>query len=40
LDQRAAVAHAIRSVFDCPDRLTAQARLKVIVAGNYSGCFN
>jgi len=32
LDQRAPVAHAIRSVFDCPDRLTAQARLKEIVA--------
>jgi putative transposase len=32
LDQRAPVAQAIRSVFDCPDRLTAQARLKVIVA--------
>ena len=34
LDQRAAVAHQIRSVFDCPDRLTAQARLKEIVAAN------
>ena len=32
LDQRAPVAHAIRSVFDCPDQLTAHARLKVIVA--------
>src|SRR5271166_2318024 len=32
LDQRAAVAQAIRTVFDCPDRLTAQARLKGIVA--------
>lgn len=32
LDQRTAVAQAIRSVFDCPDRLTAQARLKEIVA--------
>ena len=32
LDQRADVAHAIRSVFDCPDRLTAEARLKGIVA--------
>jgi transposase-like protein len=32
LDQRAAVAQAIRSVFDCPDRLTAQARLKDVVA--------
>jgi transposase-like protein len=32
LDQRAPVAQAIRSVFDCPDRLTAQARLKEIVA--------
>jgi len=32
LDQRATVAQAIRSVFDCPDRSTAQARLKEIVA--------
>jgi transposase-like protein len=32
LDQRAAVAQAIRSVFDCPNRLTAQARLKDVVA--------
>ena len=32
LDQRASAAQAIRSVFDCPDRLTAQARLKEIVA--------
>jgi transposase-like protein len=32
LEQRAPVAQAIRSVFDCPDRLTAQARLKEIVA--------
>jgi transposase-like protein len=34
LDQRAPVAHAIRSVFDCPDRLTAQARLKEIVTAH------
>jgi len=34
LDQRAAVAQAIRTVFDCPDRLTAQARLKEIVAAH------
>jgi transposase-like protein len=32
LDQRAAVAQAIRTVFDCPDRLSAQARLKEVVA--------
>lgn len=32
LDQRATVAQAIRSVFDCPDRLSAQARLKEVVA--------
>lgn len=32
LEQRAAVAQAIRSVFDCPDRLSAQARLKEVVA--------
>jgi transposase-like protein len=31
LDQRAAVAHAIRSIFNCPDRLSAQARLKEVV---------
>lgn len=31
LDQRASVAQAIRTVFDCPDRLSAQARLKEIV---------
>lgn len=31
LDQRATVAQAIRSVFDCPDRLSAQARLKEVV---------
>lgn len=31
LDQRAAVAQTIRSVFDCPDRLSAQARLKEVV---------
>lgn len=31
LDQRAAVAQAIRSIFDCPDRLSAQARLKEVV---------
>jgi transposase-like protein len=31
LDQRVAVAQAIRSVFDCPDRLSAQARLKEVV---------
>ena len=34
LDQRALVAHQIRSVFDCPDRLTAQARLKELVAAH------
>jgi len=34
LDQRAAVAQAIRSVFDCPDRLSAQARLKEVVAAH------
>jgi putative transposase len=28
------VAQAIRSVFDCPDRLTAQARLKEVVAAH------
>jgi putative transposase len=32
LDQRAAVAAAIRSVFNCADRPAAQARLKEIVA--------
>lgn len=32
LDQRAAVAQAIRTLFDCPDRLSAQARLKELVA--------
>ncbi len=32
LDQRASVAQAIRTVFDCPDRLSAQARLKEVVA--------
>ena len=32
LDQRVPVAQAIRSIFDCPDRLTAQSRLKEIVA--------
>ena len=31
LDQRAAVGQAIRSVFDCPDRLSAQARLNEVV---------
>jgi putative transposase len=36
LDQRAAVAQAIRTVFDCPDRLTAQARLKEIVAAHVA----
>jgi hypothetical protein len=34
LDQRAAVAQAIRTVFDCPDRLSAQARLKDVVAAH------
>ena len=34
LDQRAAVAQAIRTVFDCPDRLSAQARLKEVVAAH------
>jgi len=32
LDQRAAVAAAIRSIFDCPDRPAAEARLKEVVA--------
>src|SRR5208282_6506288 len=32
LDQRAEVARAIRSVFDCPDRASAEARLKMVVA--------
>jgi transposase-like protein len=32
LDQRAAVAQAIRTVFDCPDRPSAQARLNEVVA--------
>ena len=32
LEQRAAVAQAIRTVFDCPDRLSAQARLKEVAA--------
>jgi putative transposase len=32
LDQRAAVAQAIRSIFDCPDRPSAQLRLKAVVA--------
>ena len=32
LDQRAAVAQAIRSVFNCADRPTAQRRLKQVVA--------
>ena len=32
LDQRAAVARAVRSVFDCPHRHAAEARLKAIVA--------
>jgi len=32
LDQRTSVAQAIRTVFDCPDRLSAQARLKEVVA--------
>jgi len=31
LDQRAEVAQAIRSVFDCPDRASAQARLKQVI---------
>lgn len=31
LDQRAAVAQAIRSVFNCPDRLSALARLKEVM---------
>ena len=34
LDQRAAVAQAIRSVFDCPDRASADARLKTVVAAH------
>jgi transposase-like protein len=34
LDQRAPVAHAIRSVFDCPDRASADARLKTVVAAH------
>jgi putative transposase len=32
LDQRAAVAQAIRSIFDCPERASAQLRLKEVVA--------
>jgi transposase-like protein len=32
LDQRAEVAQTIRSVFDCPDRASAEARLKAVVA--------
>jgi len=32
LDQRAEVAQTIRSVFDCPDRASAEARLKTVVA--------
>ena len=32
LDQRATVAQAIRTVFDCPNLITAQARLKEVVA--------
>jgi transposase-like protein len=32
LDQRLVVAQAIRSIFDCPDRPSAQSRLKEIVA--------
>jgi putative transposase len=32
LDQRAAVAAAIRGVFDCPDRASAEGRLKDLVA--------
>ncbi len=32
LDQRPAVAEAIRSVFNCPDRPAAEARLKEVVA--------
>ena len=32
LDQRAAIATAIRSIFNCPDRPTAQQRLKEVVA--------
>ncbi|HEY3860864.1 MAG TPA: transposase [Verrucomicrobiae bacterium] len=32
LDQRAEVAQTIRSVFDCPDRASAEARLKIVVA--------
>jgi transposase-like protein len=34
LDQRAAVAQAIRTVLDCPDRLSAEARLKEVVAAH------
>lgn len=32
LDQRAGVAEAIRSIFNSPDRASAQARLKIVVA--------
>lgn len=32
LDQRAAVAQAIRTIFNSPDRLSAEARLKIVVA--------
>ncbi len=34
LDQRAAVAQAIRTVLDCPDRPSAEARLKEVVAAH------
>jgi transposase-like protein len=34
LDQRVPVAQAIRTVFDCPDRLSAEARLKEVVAAH------
>jgi putative transposase len=32
LEQRAEVAQTIRSIFDCPDRASAEARLKTVVA--------
>jgi putative transposase len=34
LDERAPVAQAIRTIFDCPDRASAQQRLKDVVASH------
>jgi transposase-like protein len=36
LDQRAPVAHAIRSIFNCPDQASALTRLKEVVAAHAS----